>query len=110
MSAQYHPQASQPHRPNWSQFSIATNNDSLSSGFPYSERLLGLGIPPPQWHDFTVEVANAAKLTKTEDMKAWITGVGTGAASSAFLLVFGPPIGYYIGKSIHKKTVVKKVR
>jgi hypothetical protein len=55
-------------------------------------------------------VVSAAKLTFSEDVKAWTAGVGTGAASSAFLLVLGPVVGYYTGKSVHKKTVVKKVK
>jgi len=53
---------------------------------------------------------NAAKLSFSEDAAAWATGVGTGAASSAFLLVFGPAVGYYAGKSVHKKALCKKVR
>lgn len=51
-----------------------------------------------------------AKLSATEDAAAWSAGASVGAVSSAFLLVFGPPIGYYTGKAIHKKTVVKKAK
>jgi hypothetical protein len=91
-------------------FSIPTGSDSLSSGFPYNQRLSQLRVTHDQWHQFSLEVVNAAKLSFSEDAAAWATGVGTGAASSAFLLVFGPVVGYYTGKSVHKKTVVKKVK
>jgi Domain of unknown function (DUF4646) len=91
-------------------FSIPTDTDSLSSGFPYTQRLDRLRITRDQWHQFSLEVVNAAKLSFSEDAAAWATGVGTGAASSAFLLVFGPAVGYYTGKAVHKKTVVKKVK
>jgi hypothetical protein len=91
-------------------FSIATDTDSLSSGFPFTPRLSQLRITRDQWHQFSLEVVNAAKLTFSEDAAAWAAGVGTGVGSSAFLLVFGPVVGYYTGKSIHKKTVAKKVK
>jgi hypothetical protein len=91
-------------------FSIPTDTDSLSSGFPYTQRLSQLRITRDQWHQFSLEAVNAAKLTFREDAAAWATGVGTGAASSAFLLVFGPAVGYYTGKAVHKKTVIKKVK
>lgn len=63
-----------------------------------------------EWHEFTTEIVEGAKLSATEDAAAWSAGASVGAVSSAFLLVFGPPIGYYTGKAIHKKTVVKKVK
>lgn len=59
---------------------------------------------------FSNQVVNAASLTAIEDKAAWTAGVATGAGASAFLLFFGPVVGYYAGKSIHKKTVVKKVK
>lgn len=67
-------------------------------------------MTPDQWLQFTAEVIQAAKLTFAEDAAAWTTGVTTGALSSPLLLVFAPVVGYYAGKSVHKKTVVKKVR
>lgn len=67
-------------------------------------------VTPDQWLQFTTEVVNAAKLTFTEDAAAWTTGITTGTLSSPILLVFAPMAGYYAGKSVHKKTVVKKVR
>ncbi|KAE9375779.1 hypothetical protein N431DRAFT_310693, partial [Stipitochalara longipes BDJ] len=91
-------------------FTIPTISDSLSSGFPYTQHLAQFRITRDQWHQFSLEVVNAAKLSFSEDAAAWATGVGTGAASSAFLLVFGPAVGYYTGKSVHKKAVIKKVR
>lgn len=63
-----------------------------------------------EWHHFTAEIVEAAKLTASEDAAAWTAGASVGAVSSAFLLVFGPPIGYYTGKAVHKKTVIKKVK
>jgi len=91
-------------------FSIATDTSSLSSGFPYSQRLVELGISPDQWLQFSNQVVSAAKLTRTEDMAAWTTGVATGTGAFALLFILGPVIGYYTGKSIHKKTVVTKVK
>lgn len=67
-------------------------------------------VTPDQWLQFTTEVVNAAKLTFVEDAAAWTTGVTAGTLSSAFLLVFGPVAGYYAGKSVHRKTIAKKVR
>jgi len=58
---------------------------------------------------FTVEVVSAADLTIAEDKAAWATGAAIGTAATPFLLIFGPAIGYYAGKSVHKKTVKKKV-
>jgi len=43
-------------------FSIATDTSSLSSGFPYSQRLVELGISPDQWLQFSNQVVSAAKL------------------------------------------------
>ncbi len=57
-----------------------------------------------------MQLVNATKLTISEDIKAWSVGVGTGVASSPFLLVFGPAVGYYIGKAVHKKTVMEKIK
>jgi hypothetical protein len=94
----------------FSPFSIPTDSDSLSSGFPYGPRLAQLRITREQWQQLSLEVVNTAKLSFSEDAAAWATGVGTGAASSAFLLVFGPAVGYYTGKAVHKRTVVKKVK
>ncbi|KAH8754736.1 hypothetical protein BGZ57DRAFT_860032 [Hyaloscypha finlandica] len=79
-------------------------------GFPNTPRLSQLRITRDQWHQFSLEAVNAATLTFREDAAAWATGVGTGAASSAFLLVFGPAVGYYTGKAVHKRTVIQKVK
>lgn len=65
---------------------------------------------PRQWLNFTNEIVEGAKLTASEDAAAWSAGTSVGAVSSTFLLVFGPPIGYYVGKAVHKKTVVNKVK
>ncbi|KUJ13213.1 uncharacterized protein LY89DRAFT_737192 [Mollisia scopiformis] len=102
------PQA--PYIPPWGPFSIVTENDSLSSNFPYNSRLRDLRVTPDQWLQFTTEVINAAKLTFAEDAAAWTTGVTTGTLTSPFLLVFAPVVGYYAGKSVHKKAVAKKVK
>ncbi|KAK6582071.1 hypothetical protein PZA11_005768 [Diplocarpon coronariae] len=91
-------------------FSVGTATVSLSSGFPYTEQLRNLWISPDQWLQFSSHVVKAAKLTSVEDKRAWTAGVASGAAASPFLLVFGPVVGYYTGKSVHKKTVVKKVQ
>jgi hypothetical protein len=87
-----------------------TDSDSLTSGFPYHHRLQDFGILPDQWYQFSNQVVNAAKLTRSEDYAAWGTGIASGAVASPFLLVFGPVVGYYAGKSVHKKTVTKKVK
>lgn len=82
----------------------------MTSGFPYQQRLHDVGLTPDQWARFTSEVISAAKLTFSEDAAAWATGVGAGTLSSPFTLFFAPVVGYYSGKSVHKKTVVKKVK
>jgi hypothetical protein len=53
---------------------------------------------------------NAAKLTPAEDYLAWTAGITTGAVSTPILLVLAPVVGYYAGRSVHKKTVVKTVK
>jgi hypothetical protein len=53
---------------------------------------------------------NAAKLSVTEDFAAWTTGVTTGTLSSGLILVFGPVAGYYAGRAVHRKTVIKTVK
>lgn len=78
--------------PTWRRFAIATDNDSLTSGFPYQHRLQDFGILPDQWYAFTNEVITAAKLTLSEDYAAWGTGIAAGTAASPFLLVFGPVV------------------
>jgi hypothetical protein len=94
----------------WRRFTVPTNSDSISSGFPFHPQLYNLQVKHDEWHEFTTEIVENAKLSANEDAAAWSAGVSAGAVSSAFLLVFGPPIGYYTGKAIHKKTVVKKVK
>ncbi|KAG4419198.1 hypothetical protein IFR04_007699 [Cadophora malorum] len=71
-------------------FSITTDTDSLSSGFPYSQQLAEIRISQTQWMHFSNQVVNAASLTAIEDKAAWTAGVATGAGASAFLLFFGP--------------------
>ncbi|CZR52836.1 uncharacterized protein PAC_02713 [Phialocephala subalpina] len=60
--------------PTWPPFSIPTENDSLSSGFPYTSKLRDLRVAPDQWLQFTTEIINAAKLTFQEDAAAWTAG------------------------------------
>ena len=94
----------------WQRFMVPSNSDSISSGFPFHPQLYNLQVTHDEWHQFTSEILNAAKLSASEDAAAWVAGVTTGAASSAFLLIFGPAVGYHTGKAIHKRTVVKKVK
>jgi hypothetical protein len=63
-----------------------------------------------EWHLFTNDILNAGKLTAQEDYAAWSTGIATGTVTTAFLLIFGPVVGYYAGKQVHKKVVVSKVK
>jgi hypothetical protein len=53
---------------------------------------------------------NSAKLKPSKDFMAWVTGITTGTVTSPVLLVFGPVAGYYTGRLIHRKTIVKTVR
>ncbi|KAH8601926.1 hypothetical protein B0O99DRAFT_486886, partial [Bisporella sp. PMI_857] len=87
---------------------IATKNESLYSGFHYDERIWDY-ISHDEWHLLTSDITNAAKLTGIENWAAWTTGITTGALSSGFILVFGPVAGYYAGRAVHRKTVVKAV-
>lgn len=96
--------------PTFKPFSISTDNDSLSSGFPYSPKLHDVRIDHDQWAQFTGEVLNAARITASEDAAAWAMGTSVGLISSPLLLVFAPMVGYAAGKSVHKKTVVKIVK
>lgn len=91
-------------------FVIATKEDSLSSGFPFDERLYSFGVNHDQWHLFTNEIVNAAKLTFGSDWAAWSTGVAVGTVSSCGLLVFGPVAGYYAARPLHRKAVVNNVK
>jgi hypothetical protein len=53
---------------------------------------------------------NAAKVTTSKEVLAWVTGITTGTISSSVLLVLGPVAGYYTGRLVHRKTVVKTVK
>jgi hypothetical protein len=55
-------------------------------------------------------VVRASTLSTLAQWAVWGTGVTVGAASSALLLVFGIPPGYYAGKAVYNKAVAKKVR
>ena len=94
----------------WNRFAIPTKNDSLSSGFPFHPRLYELKVTHDQWHLFTSAIVDAAKLTPFEDYLAWTAGITTGTVSAPVLLIFGPMVGYYAGRSVHRKTVVKTVK
>jgi len=67
-------------------------------------------ISHDEWHLLSSDIVNAAKLSVTEDFAAWTTGVTTGTLSSGFILVFGPVAGYYAGRAVHRKTVIKTVK
>lgn len=49
-------------------------------------------------------------MTATEDYLAWTTGITAGAFTIPFLVFFAPVAGYYSGKAVHKKTLVKTVK
>lgn len=63
-----------------------------------------------EWSLFSGEVVNAAKLTPSEDALAWATGITTGTVTTSVLLVLGPVVGYYTGRLVHRKAVVKSVK
>jgi len=94
---------------NFERFTIPTKNESLSSGFPYDPRVYSL-ISHDEWHLLSSDIVNASKLSLSEDFAAWTTGVTTGTLSSGLILVFGPVAGYYAGRAVHRKTVVKTVK
>lgn len=108
------PQTSQPSTESvgssWSRFEIPTKNDSLSSGFPFHPRLYDLKVTHDEWSLFSSDIVNSAKLKSSKDLMAWVTGITTGTVTSPVLLVFGPVAGYYTGRLIHRKTIVKTVR
>ncbi|KAM3072345.1 hypothetical protein ACMFMG_009154 [Clarireedia jacksonii] len=91
-------------------FAIPTRTDSLSSGFPFHQRLYDLRVSHDEWHLFTNEIVEAAKLTSSENSAAIAAGVSTGLLSTGLLVFFGPVAGYYTGRSIHRKAVLKKVK
>lgn len=90
-------------------FVIPTRNDALSSGFPYDPRVYDL-ISHDEWHLLSSDIVNSAKLTVGEDIAAWSTGVTTGTLSSPLILVLGPVAGYYAGRAVHRKTVIRTVK
>jgi len=94
---------------NFDRFAIPTKNATLSSGFPYDPRVYDL-ITHDEWHLLSSDIVNAAKLSFTEDFAAWTMGVTTGTLTSAFLVIGGPVVGYYAGRAVHRKTVVKTVK
>ncbi len=49
-------------------------------------------------------------MSITDDYLAWTTGITAGTLASPFLLVLGPVVGYYSGRKIHRRTVVKTVK
>ncbi|PQE26925.1 hypothetical protein CJF31_00003662 [Rutstroemia sp. NJR-2017a BVV2] len=91
-------------------FAIPTKTDSLSSGFPFHQRLYDLRVSHDEWHLFTNEIVEAAKLTTSENSAAIAAGVSTGLLSTGLLVFFGPVAGYYTGRSVHRKAVLKKVK
>ncbi|KAH8812715.1 hypothetical protein F5884DRAFT_702202 [Xylogone sp. PMI_703] len=94
----------------WNRFEIPTKNDSLSSGFPFHPLLYDLKITHDQWSLFSSDIVKAAKLTPYEDFMSWATGITTGTITSPILLVFAPVLGYFTGRMIHRKAVVKSVK
>jgi hypothetical protein len=88
---------------------IPTKNESLSSGFPYDSRVYDL-ISHDEWHLLSQDILGAAKLTIGEDFVAWTTGITAGTLATPLVLVLGPFAGYYAGRAVHRKTVVKAVK
>lgn len=105
----YDPSMEPPPRAIFERFSIPTRNSSLSSGFPYDPRVYTL-ITHDEWHLLSNDIVASAKLTFGEDLAAWTAGITTGTLTSPFLFVFGPVVGYYAGRSLHRQQVVKKAR
>ncbi|RDL40278.1 uncharacterized protein BP5553_00257 [Venustampulla echinocandica] len=99
-----------PRAPGWTRFAIPTKSASLSSGFPYDDQLQELKISHDQWTQFSGEIVAASKLTLKEDIAAWTTGITTGTVSSGLLLVFGPAVGYWLGRKVHRAAIEKKVQ
>ncbi|KAK2787112.1 hypothetical protein FQN52_007379 [Onygenales sp. PD_12] len=81
---------------------IPSKSQSLSSGFPYHPALFPLHIPPDQWAEFSAQLVDAAKPTLPARVAA--VGAGIGAA-----LVTPLHTGYYIGKWVRDKSVVRRV-
>ena len=91
-------------------FEVPTRKFPLSSGFPYHRQLFHFRVSPDEWSRFTDDVVRASSLSTLAQWAVWGTGVTVGAASSALLLVFGIPPGYYAGKAVYNKAVTKRVR
>jgi hypothetical protein len=49
-------------------------------------------------------------MSVTDDFLAWTTGITAGTLTAPFLLVLGPVVGYYSGRTVHRKTLVKTVK
>ncbi|KAH6682725.1 hypothetical protein B0J14DRAFT_429419, partial [Halenospora varia] len=87
-----------------------TKTLDLSSGFAYDDRLQSLGVSRDLWFQFTSEIIRTSKLTFKEDYAAWTAGVTTGTLSLPLLLPFGPMVGYWTGRKVHRQTVASKVQ
>jgi len=95
-------------RPTFNRLTIPTKNASLASGFPYDPRVYDL-ISHDEWHLLSQDIVRAAKISFSEDYAAWTTGVTTGVLTTPLILV-GPVAGYYAGRAVHRKTVVRTVK
>ena len=89
---------------------IPTKKYVLSSGFPYQFSLVNLGISPTNWARFSDEIAQATKLSVTQQSLAWTSGIGVGLVSTAAVPPFGAAAGVFAGKAVYDESILNNVR
>lgn len=85
----------------------------MSSGFPYDERLVQLGISPAEWSEFSDHIVNVTQLTPAENRHSVMAGVGIGIitplSSSILGLMAGKGPGAAMARRVREKSTYKKV-
>jgi hypothetical protein len=94
-------------------YEIVTKEHTLSSGFPYDDRLANLDISPQEWFNFSDAITRAVQLSLAESSSAIVAGVGVGILTpltSAFLGPFGKGPGVAASRLARDRSVRNKVK
>ena len=83
---------------------ISSVTPSITSGFPYHQKLFELRVSPEAWGAFSDDVVQSLQLGFGARALAWTVGVSVGTVS-----LVGAP-GYYAGKAIQERSRANKVR
>lgn len=83
---------------------ISSVTPSITSGFPYHQKLFELHVSPEEWETFGDDVVQSLQLSIGARALAWTVGVSVGTVS-----LVGAP-GYYAGKAMQERSRANKVR